>query len=237
MKASYISKAFPLLSLLAFPTLQAQNVILTDDMTDTFYAAFSFNGADSGDNPADLSFADWQNGSTGGNPGAVFNLFHEHDVEHDEFGDPLGDPFTNVQSFFENGNMSYTPSTQGTISTLTFSLDIKTTEPIDSLFFIVGNSTGSSVAQDITGIGFLDITADGEWQTITLSGVTQAGLLGRDLAGSDPLDFGFGFTSSGSLETFSLQADNFVVNINPIPEPSSALLIALGLVGLARRRR
>lgn len=230
------------LGLVTAPTsLLAQNVVLFDDMTNTFYSDFAFNGSDSGSNPDDVSSIAWSNDSTGGNPGAVFNVSHEHDVDRDEFGTPFGSGDTDVQSFFENNSsLTYTPATQGTINTLSFSLDLKTSDPFDSVYFTVGDSLGSTVAQGLGGTGFLNVVPNGEWQTVTLSGVTQAGLGGRDLAGPLTLDFGFGFTSfaevSNGPETFLMQADNFRVEINPIPEPSAALLLACRLIGFARRR-
>lgn len=241
MKIHYLGKTFPLVLLGAAPLLHGQSVVLFDDMSDTFYSDFSFNGADSGSNPDDVSTATWANNPTEGNPGAVFSLSHDHDVNRDEFGDPLSFPVAEIQSFFDNNsNITYNPGTQGAISTLSFSLDIKTSDPFGSIFFVVSDSMGGSVARGAGGAGFLSIIPNGEWQTVTLSGVTQAEVGGRDLSGALPLDFGFGFTSlaevSGGPETYFLQADNFSVTINPVPEPSSALLLAVGLIGFVRRR-
>ncbi len=241
MKISLLARVVPCALFLSFPSLEAQTLVLTDDMMDTSYSEFSFNGFDSGSNPDDVSFAYWDTGASGGNPGSVLNVFHEHDVDRDEFGDPFGAADASVQSFFINDEFSYTPSSQGAIDTLSFSLDVKTTDPFGSVYFIVGDSLGGSVAQGLSGSGFLSITQDGEWQTLTLSGVTQTDLSGRDFSGSLPLEFGFGFLSdtdvSGGAETFLLQADNFRVEINAIPEPSSALLLSLGMLCILRRRK
>lgn len=239
MKASPDLKAFPLALFLAIPSLSAQNIVLFDDMTGSAYADFSFNDSDSGSNPDDISSAFGNIETSGGNPGSFLQVFHDHDVDRDEFGDPFGDSLTSIQSFFDNTALSHTPSTQGIVDSITFSLDIRTSDPIDAIFFSINDSTGGTLANG--GAGILPIVGDGQWQTITLPGVTQAGAPGRNFSGSDPLSFGFGFISSadvfGGPETFTLQADNFRIEINPIPEPSSALLVALGLLGLARRRR
>ena len=241
MKTALLTKVVPCALFLSLPSLKAQNLVLMDDMTDTSYSEFSFNGFDSGSNPDDVSFAFWDTESSGGNPGSVFNVFHEHDVDRDGFGDPVGATDASLQSFFVNDTFSYTPSSQGAINSLSFSLDVKTSDLIDSVYFFVGDSLGGTVAQGFTGDGFLSITQDGEWQTLTLSGVTQADLGSRDLSGSLPLEFGFGFLSntdvSGGAETFFLQADNFIVEIDAIPEPSSVLLLSLGMLGILGRRR
>ncbi|MGJ8723321.1 MAG: PEP-CTERM sorting domain-containing protein [Roseibacillus sp.] len=239
MKASYFKKAFPFTLFLAIPSLSAQNVILFDDMTGSAYSASNFNSSDSGSNPDDISTAFGNIATSGGNPDSVLNITHEHDIQRDEFGDPFGDGFTNVQSFFENSSLSHNPATQGFIQSVTFSLDIRTSEPIETLFFTINDSNGGAVAN--AGAGFISLIPDGQWQTITLSGVTEAGASGRDFSGSDALSFGFGFTSfaevSTGQEAFAIQADNFQIDIDVIPEPSSALLIAFGFVGLFRRQR
>ena len=239
MKAYYFTKAFLVALFLAIPSLSAQNTVIFDDFTDSSYSVSSRNGFDFGSNPADLSFASSDIAIIGGASGSVLNVFHEHDVDRDESGDPLGDSFVDIQSFFDNSALTYTPSTQGSIQSINFSLDVRTFDPIDTLFFNVSDSNGSAVPIGEEGVRFLSVVTNGEWQTISLSGVTEAS--GRDFAGSNPLDFGFGFLSSADVfdqpETFLLEADNFRIDINPIPEPSSALLIALGLAGLTRRRR
>lgn len=241
MKACSPFRALSFILLSSINPIGAQNVVLSDDMTDTFYSDFSFNGSDSGFNPDDISFATWDTDSSGGNPGGVFNVFHEHDVDRDELGDPFGSSDTELQSFFLNSDLSYTPASQGAIETLSFSLDVKTFDPFESVYFVIGDSLGTSVAQGFAGTGFLTITPNGEWQTVTLSGVTQADVVSRDLSGALPLEFGFGFTSSAEVssspETFFLQADNFRIEVSAIPEPSSALILALGSLGLWRRRR
>lgn len=228
--------------LLSSSPLLGQSVILFDDMDGTAYSDFFFNGFDSGNNPDDVSFSFFEEEISGGNPGAKLLITHEHDVDRDEFGDPFGgNTETELQSIFSNRNVKYNPSTQGAIQELTFSLDVRTSDPIDTLFFEIGDETGGNVAGGFSGNGFLDIVSDGEWQTIILTGITQADVGSRDLSGSLPLDFGFGFTSFADVgfdpETYTIDVDNFQVSIVPVPEPSSALLGSLGVFLLPRRRR
>ena len=71
--------------------------------------------------------------------------------------------------------------------------------------------------------------------------------MGRDFAGVEDLNFGFGFTSFGNagfdVEELEISVDNFQVTINSVPEnsvpePSSLLMLGgVGIATLARRRR
>ena len=66
--------------------------------------------------------------------------------------------------------------------------------------------------------------------------------MGRDFAGAEDLNFGFGFTSFGNagfdVEELEISVDNFQVTINSVPEPSSLLMLGgVGIATLARRRR
>ena len=66
--------------------------------------------------------------------------------------------------------------------------------------------------------------------------------MGRDFAGVEDLNFGFGFTSFGNagfdVEELEIGVDNFQVTINSVPEPSSLLMLGgVGMATLARRRR
>lgn len=104
----------------------------------------------------------------------------------------------------------------------------------DSLFFLVQDSGGGS------GAGLTSISASDEWQTIVVSGLTNADFSGRDFAGFTPLSFGFGFLSAGEIfsgdESIQVGIDNFEVRATLVPEPGSALLVALGTALIAVRR-
>jgi hypothetical protein len=230
------------LGLAASPVAAVQ--IVNDTFDSPNYGDFFFNAANSGDNPDDNSFsAIGDTLTTGGNPGSYLELFHFHDVARDEFGDPEGgDTFTSLQSFLDERSVDYIPSTQGEIQSLSFSLDYRTTDPFDSVFFTVNDENGGNVAGGFTADGFFTPVTDGTWQTVTFAGVTQAEVGTRDLTGSVPLDFGFGFTSDadvfdGEVE-YQIDVDNFVVTATLVPEPTAAaLLVAAAGPLLARQRR
>ena len=214
--------------------------VLLDDFESPDYDGFSFNGADSGDNPDDLSFADLIPVATGGNPGGFGRVEHFHEVGLDEFGETLnGDGFTSLQSFFNDRSVTYNPAVQGAISVLEFRLDILLPEPnaassFSDLFFLVQDSQGGA------GAGLTPISGAPGWQTIIVSGLGEGDFSGRDFAGNRDLSFGFGFLSGGDVsfgsELITLDVDNFEVLVTPIPEPGSALLIGLGALLLGFRR-
>lgn len=227
---------FPLVWLLALAVLFSFNArcalaqttaLINDDMSSPNYSEFSFNGTESGFNPDDISTESSFAGSGTGNPGGSLEILHNHDVERDTSGNPInGNGETSVQSFFTLQTFSYTPSVEGAILSVTFSLDIRTSDPFDFLFFTISDSMGGTVGQ------FIPISGDGTYQTITSSVLINADFPGRDFAGSDPLFFGFGFLSTADVtnspETFQVGADNFVVTATIVPEPSVLAIYLLG---------
>lgn len=221
--------------MLAMVAAQAtgQNLVLADDMSSPSYSSNFFT---SFSNPDDVSFAGFIFSGSGGNPGESLIVEHYHDVDRDEFDQPInGDGETFLQSYFTEQSVSYTPSTSGQIASLTFSVDYRTTDPFTTIFFDVSDLNGGNSA------GFTSLTTDGNWHTLSVSGLTQADFSGRDFSGSDPLSFGFGALSSYDATfdatTFAMDVDNFTVTVNPVPEPTSALLAGLGAAALLLRRR
>ena len=241
MKGPCFKKSLPAALFLSIPSLSAQDVVLVDDFTGSLYTSSFLNGQNSDTNFFDISFGGGGVAPSGGNPGATLEVFHFHNLDLDPSGQPF-DPSnttTEVQSFFENSALSYTPSIQGDIQSISFSLDFQTSDPFSSVIFTINDANGGAIAGG--GTGFLPITSNGEFQTLTFSGVTAAGASGVDFSGSEPLNFGFGFTSfqdvpNGPVLLEGL-ADNFRIDIVTIPEPSSALLLSFGFLGLTRRRR
>ena len=197
--------------------------VLDDDFESPSYSIFALNGADRGDgNDDDVSDAFFDPQGSGGNPGGFGLVVHSHDVDRDDQDAPInGDGNTSVQSFLTEQTVTYTPSTQGEIQSVSFSLDVRTSDPFDSVFFYLEASNGAgSVANGSEG--FLSITPNGEFQTIRLENVTQDGQDGFDFGGSDPISFGFGFTSPGVDVTdgpvfLNVGVDNFRVTVTPRP--------------------
>jgi len=79
-----------------------------------------------------------------------------------------------------------------------------------------------NAAAPFTDTSFISGTIDINTGTLTLSGITLAILSGGDF---------------GETEDLQIKADITFVGSEPIPEPSTALLVGLGLVGLASSRR
>ncbi len=231
------------LLLLAIPAGAQTIVLLADDFSLPSYSSGSINGADSSTNPDDQSASTFAAIGVGGNPGDAAVVFHEHRVARDESQLPLnGDGSTFLQSILVDQSSPWTPTTDGGLAALEFRLDVQLLPPngsagVDEVYFIVQDENGGSAA------GFEPITPASGWQTIVVSGLVGADFPGRNLLGSLPLSFGFGFISSGDVtsedETLAIDVDNFVVRAVPAPEPESTLLVAAGvgtMTALARRR-
>lgn len=232
----------PLLSALVFGLGTAPlraDVIVMDDMLNPLYSIFSFNNASNGSNPDDLSSAGFTPLGLGGNSGPYLEVLHEHDVQRDGNGDPLnGNGIVSVQSFLVDRSQTYTPSTDGAIRDITFSLDIlfpvsSSSTQFDQIFFILENANIGQLA------GFTNIAGQAGWQTITVSGLTNADFSGLDFNGVLALSAGFGFISSGDVaaefDNLSMRVDNFTVSVNAVPEPCSVLgCLALTVIGLLR---
>lgn len=218
--------------------------ILNDTFDAPNYSSFSFNNSTlspmDGGNPNDVSFeAIGDSFATGGNPDAFKQFIHIHDISRDEFGEPdqddgTFDPFaTNVQSVFLNEDVIYDSSGAGALGTLNFSIDVRTTDPLQSVGFAIGNADNGSGNFEFTSV---PLNNDGLWQTIVLENVDATSLNGPNL------EFGFSLStdadvSNGEVE-FSFDVDNFIViGTTAVPEPSSLVIAALGLMAFATRRR
>jgi PEP-CTERM motif len=156
-----------------------------------------------------------------------------------------------------NSNFVYDPSKQGAISTINASLDRYATAPtgvmVGSYSLRILALQGSKLYEDID-------TFSGDfgsvWKTLSQTGITAIdfGLFSQtDLAGTDstmhpdfsggPITFGFAMFRGGSdgfdYDTI-VRADNFSLEINAVPEPSTWAMMILGFAGLgfmAYRRR
>ena len=110
--------------------------------------------------------------------------------------------------------------------------------PDGGLYLLVGGMSAS------TGYSATDVWFDTDEQTV--EGVHVDPLLFAYLASVDQNYFGFRFTHIGESLTLRYDVDAmqpggtpilFTSAYYPVPEPSTATLLALGLIGMAYRRR
>jgi hypothetical protein len=174
--------------------------------------------------------------ASGGNPGA----FRRTDLTVNASG-PLGALV--VAASFRNG-ASYDPQTQGTITSIDFAID-------GTLLSTFTQNLGLALRQGgqiYFTAGFLPA---GAWESFQATGLTesdfsQCGPSTCPVSGNPDfsasggsIDFGYVALNSlgGTNPAFSTQvgADNWSVTI--VPEPSTVVLLALGLLALGCRRR
>ena len=172
--------------------------------------------------------------SAGGNPGSYQQGIHN-----------WGPGFVSYTHLY--APMGYDPSTQGAISSIDFTYDFITeavTNPVTG-----GVSTSFFVTQGANRwfVNSLTVLAGSSWQTSALSGIAASDLSGIDFSASGSL-IAFGYQTSNSTtqvdgRTSTWGIDNWAVTVNqigepnPIPEPSSLLLVVAALVGLSIRAR
>jgi hypothetical protein len=225
--------------------LEADLIIINDGMNGTvnnYSIIFS-----SPSHPDDLSSPQPPVGQTsGGNPAHWLELPSIYDVNRDGNGVPVGSGTVELSFGLVNEAITYNPLTSGTVLDISFSMDINffdTGFPVQfqEYYFWVQDGNSAFLANSANSSIF---PTNGNWETITLSGLTSANLVGIDFTGGEgPLKFGFGFVSSGDVtnETgfigISMGVDNFVVTVNAVPEPSSGLLAGSLLMFAAGRRQ
>jgi hypothetical protein len=86
----------------------------------------------------------------------------------------------------------------------------------------------------------------GVWDSFAFTGIVDSDFFLLDGAGTldfsaagDPITFGFLTTNSVTLDNTSTMSgiDNWSVTVDPVPEPSTALLLAGGLLALVMGRK
>ena len=223
-------------TLLLASSVSAQSVIIDDDFS-RYPVTFSSSSIQPA-NPQDFSYLDLAFVEDPGPPEVYFTTFiHVHDSERDMDGFPIIAEPVALQSLIGH-TTTYTPSVSGELASVAFRLDYRTTDPFSSVYFTVGTGTQGALA------GFIPVVADGQWNTVEVTGLTQTDFLGLGFTGSQPMRFGFGFFSTTTLDPngpdpvlFSVDADNFRVTVTPVPEPGSAALAIFGVLAAMRRRR
>jgi hypothetical protein len=95
--------------------------------------------------------------------------------------------------------------------------------PVEINPFIQTGTTGGLFAQDVPGV---KLQGDSFASFVDLSGVSQL---------DNTFALGFQYFTAGDVEL--PPAQTVVIRVSPVPEPGTGLLLALGLAGLAARRR
>lgn len=202
--------------------------------------------------PASLSISQV---TTGGNPGSFMDV---------TVGAPAGE--TGDVSYYINAGLTssalvYDPSTQGTITSLSFSFSLEEQSGSGSFVSFYFEQNGIYYTLPLTYFYVADIGLNGttSWQTysgtvsdfsLTNLAEDHVALIGYDASGAEtttppdvsstgsPIEFGIGVDEQTDNPANTFGLDNFDVTINPAPEPPAALLmLATGALGLLVRRR
>lgn len=236
------------LLLFASSQLLADVVVLDDNFSSgEDYTIGSFTNADPPfENPADLSYVDFEIIESGGNPGDALSLMHFHDVDRDESGAPIdGNGETSVFSFLRNNDVEYNPFSEGAISSVTYSFEYMTSDSdITSVLTHMRNGAGTG-----NFAGTEAVIADGTWRSYSQT-FTNPDFFLMDFSGATnlSLQFGFGFASTRDVTDdteeimMNVLVDNFSVSVSAVsavPEPSSLWtfgIVGISVAGLRRRR-
>ena len=167
--------------------------------------------------------------TSGGDPGSYLAV---------NYG-PTGpaDGILNMMTYFTG--QSYSPQSQGPISSISFSADLKNVTGLNIVFFGLFQDNRAYLL-DLPG---LQLTSS--WTGYSRSGSTLNNFLSEDylthpnLLNGDPIEFGI-LTSDSSFGGFlagSYGIDNFQATITSTPEPRTWVLAALGILAIALSNR
>lgn len=187
----------------------------------------------------------------GGNPGAFYR------VDHSTPGSTS--PYSAIGMFHApTGPFTYDPSVSGAIQSMDFSADYKWfgvqmsmgqavgvgVEQNDNIYVAFTANTGSPLAWTPSGTKTLTLANFG--LANAKKNVSGTWTIGRDLsqppdfsAAGAPLEFGL-FTANSAASQQYVGYDNYRLEIKPIPEPSTLILLSMGglaLLAYARRKR
>lgn len=220
-----------LLSLITLLAIAASAQAATFNLVDQTFSDANWTEEKTGSAPTSYSDTQESNGgNTGGNPDPYRSVTHTL---------PSGGQFISV---FHAHTTTFTPSTQGAINSIRIALDARRIVPSsggNAIGLNLGIKQGSDYHQFTTGFTF----NHNDWQT------KDTGIQIDDTNFNGSIDFSetgetisFGFWTSNSTTVFGTTTtggyDNFIVDIdyNPIPEPTSLLLLGMGALTLLRRK-
>ena len=176
---------------------------------------------------------------TGGNPGSALQVTTEVPA--------TGVERFNSEEYFVNRQLSYSPETQGILSSIDFSLDryFQVTDgfPIVSIFATIlivqdGNFYAHSVSLPVA-TGIFQTGAASGLQASDLYLITDFATLTTDVSkhpnfAGGPIQFGFatGWFSSPHTRaiTVDVRSDNFSISLRAVPEAETYFLMLGGLV-------
>ncbi len=187
--------------------------------------------------------------ASGGSPGAYLSISNTVSAA------PSGGTQSITNIFMMQNGASYTPSASGEITSIDFSISLIKLAGSSGLivnaspgivqngifyFWAAGLQTGSAAwtSLSVTGLHASDFVQalDNPGGTSYFNGSSHP-----NFVNGSAIQFGLSYPTGGApgAAGFTTQAgfDNWVTTVNTVPEPSSALLGALGVCGLLTSRR
>ncbi len=198
---------------------------------DTNLNSFFFGPFEAGDPFGSVFNSELASDIDGGNPDTRGVITHTYEPEGTIT--PTIEPVS-IQSIHIYLPVEWTPSVDGIINSITFSLDVLADSPVDVGFAVEDDNGGA-----LTTIDFLAPSIDYQTVTATLGPDVFSS---RDFAGGLALRFGFSLSTNGvddgSEQIIVTSVDNFRVTLDtsPIPEPTAAALALPAMLMLRRRR-
>lgn len=223
---------------LALPVQAGSVSFLDSEMADADWVIRSEGGS-----PPGLASHTFGQETSGGNPGAYRQMTHVTPV------DPAGGPVTSISVIHERSSWVYDPASQGAIE----SIDLE----MDRIVLFTTPGSGGAVGHTFriiqggnTFFPLLSIDpgafSNTSWQSVSLLGLSASQFVNStnpatafnpdfsSLGG--PIMFAYARSNSntgqGAEVTTIHGVDNFGVTIQMLPEPSAAVLVGIGLIGL-----
>jgi hypothetical protein len=159
--------------------------------------------------------------TTGGDPGS----FGEVTLSEAATGSPIA-----IGDAFLSSGLTYTPSVQGAIQSLSFSLNAEAVRGSSQVILVVKQDSGLTFLS--TGPGTVTSTSWQSYSENLLTALENSSL--NFSATGDPMGFGIyvnASSASGGINS-AVGVDNLAININVAPEPSAlALMLTAGIIG------